>query len=330
MRFWDRKGELRFLRAYLRSLPNSILFIYGPKSSGKSTLVKEALRRMRCKRNVLYYDLRSRLLRASKSLVDLLFKIGDRDDGSCAEAILIDETTRLNMDKGRLNPFEVMEEKLRESDRPNIIVIDEIQKFKGVYLDDSGGNGRALDELLNFFVKITKVDHLSHVIVMTSDTLFIEELSSRSYLANCAEYYLVDFFPDDIAKEILLSERLNDVEASYVVSWCGGVPWFLERVLSKRRIFGVREAVKSLYVTIRGEVLDRLGRLWSGNEDFAKRDGEVLVKVVMGGKVDMLLRDRESVMRLAEAEIVFYDPLGGNVRPQTRLHDRAIREVLGL
>ncbi len=41
MKFWDREKEKEELKAYLKSEPNAILFVYGPKSSGKSTLLKK-------------------------------------------------------------------------------------------------------------------------------------------------------------------------------------------------------------------------------------------------------------------------------------------------
>lgn len=330
MRFWDRKIEIRYLRAYLRNLPNAILFVYGPKSSGKSTLIKEVIKRLKGDINVVFYDFRGKLLKAYRNFSDLLFS-GSLYEGKASVKLFdIDEKVRIDLVESRVNPFELLEERLRKCRGKSIIVIDEIQKLKGLYFYDSIGNGKVLEELLNFFVRITKVEHLSHVILITSDTFFIEELCSKSFLANCAEYFLVDFFSDEIAKDILLSEKLSETESSYVVSWCGGVPWFLERVLSKRKFLGVRDAVRALYSAVKGEVLQKLGRLWSGSEDIAKKDGEVLVKILTNGRVDMLLKDRDSVERLASSEVVFYDPISGVVRPQTRLHDRAIREVLGL
>lgn len=330
MRFWDRKGEIRYLKAYLRNLPNAILFVYGPKSSGKSTLIREVIKRLKGDKNVVFYDFRGKLLKAYRNFSDLLFSGSFYKGRASMELLNMDEKIRVDLNESRINPFELLEERLRKYEGKNVIVIDEIQKLKGLYFYDSIGDGKVLEELLNFFVRVTKVEHLSHVILITSDTFFIEELCSKSFLVNCAEYFLVDFFSDEIAKDILLSEKLSETESSYVVSWCGGVPWFLERVLSKRKLLGIREAVRVLYNAVKGEVLQKLGRLWSGNEDIAKKDGEVLVKIVMSGRVDMLLKDRDSVERLASSELVFYDPIAGAVRPQTRLHDRAIREVLGL
>ena len=38
MKFWDREKERKWLKHYLLTEPNAILFVYGPKSSGKTTL----------------------------------------------------------------------------------------------------------------------------------------------------------------------------------------------------------------------------------------------------------------------------------------------------
>ncbi|KUK13621.1 MAG: ATPase, partial [bacterium 42_11] len=244
MRFWDRKGELKFLKAYLRSAPNAILFVYGPKSSGKSTLMKELMRKLRGKNNIIYYDFRGKLLRAYKSFSDLLFKAVSFEESP--DFFRLDEKVKDALSKGEANPFEVLEERLKRTKVNSVLIMDEVQKLKNLYFHSPIGDGGVLEELLNFFVRITKVEHLSHVVLLTSDTFFIEELCSKSFLANCVEYFLVDFFPNDLAKQILISERLNEAEASYVVSWCGGVPWFLERVISRRKLLGVRESVRSL------------------------------------------------------------------------------------
>ncbi len=44
--FIDRENEMAELRNYLESRPNSILFLYGPKSSGKITLMSRFLIRL--------------------------------------------------------------------------------------------------------------------------------------------------------------------------------------------------------------------------------------------------------------------------------------------
>ena len=39
MKFYDREKELKYLKTYCQLEPNSILFVYGPKSSGKAKVM---------------------------------------------------------------------------------------------------------------------------------------------------------------------------------------------------------------------------------------------------------------------------------------------------
>lgn len=56
MRFWDREREIRELKGIIESEPNSILFVYGPKSSGKSTLVEKVIEEIREEKKELFFD----------------------------------------------------------------------------------------------------------------------------------------------------------------------------------------------------------------------------------------------------------------------------------
>ena len=61
-----------------------------------------------------------------------------------------------------------MEEERAKGLRP-IIVFDELQNLKKeVYINGDARQRPLVRELFNFFVRITKILHLAHVIVMTS------------------------------------------------------------------------------------------------------------------------------------------------------------------
>jgi AAA+ ATPase superfamily predicted ATPase len=63
--------------------------------------------------------------------------------------------------------------------------IDELQKLKNIYFNGDGkGDKSLLNELFNLFVHLTKVRHLCHVICLTSNTLFIEEIYRNSKVFN--------------------------------------------------------------------------------------------------------------------------------------------------
>ena len=46
MNFWDREKEKKWLKHYFLTEPNAILFVYGPKSSGKTTILMNTLEEM--------------------------------------------------------------------------------------------------------------------------------------------------------------------------------------------------------------------------------------------------------------------------------------------
>ncbi len=62
MKFWDREKEIRDMKKYLQSEPNSILFVYGPKSGGKSTLLAKVAEDMGESYRFYWYDLRGKVI----------------------------------------------------------------------------------------------------------------------------------------------------------------------------------------------------------------------------------------------------------------------------
>ena len=68
MKFWDREKEIEDLKRYLQAEPNAILFVYGPKSSGKSTLLMRVAQEMKRDRvKFLWYDLRKYAIKKSRT-----------------------------------------------------------------------------------------------------------------------------------------------------------------------------------------------------------------------------------------------------------------------
>ncbi len=268
MKFWDRGKEKEDLKRYLQSEPNAILFVYGPKSSGKSTLLMESIKDLsrrklfRKKYEIHWYDLRGKLVASYRDVIDALFEAEDTEAGRFVSSVESEMGLSIPMVMGFKvkkslreefynkvsDPFGYMEAVMRRSGKRQIIVFDELQKLKGIYMN---GQREFVVELFNFFVRITKVMHLAHVFVMTSDTFFIEEIYTSSALKNTSEFYLVDYFDDKTALKILIDEGLSEEDARYVVEQIGGVPWMMERVLSNDN---AREKVEELYLQHRARL----------------------------------------------------------------------------
>ena len=60
MKFYNREKELNYLKTYCQLEPNSILFVYGPKSSGKTAIMLRVIEELSKKDDLIffYYDLR--------------------------------------------------------------------------------------------------------------------------------------------------------------------------------------------------------------------------------------------------------------------------------
>jgi len=306
--------------------------VYGPKSSGKSTLLMKAIDEIKEKLYTYYYDLRLVPVSGYKDVLRIFF----RERGwrgklkkaipEIASAALkyfeVDGEVLEEMFEMKLNPFEVMENAIKgrkmRSKREPVIVFDELQKLKEVYMN--GGRQRPLvKELFNFFVRLTKVTHLSHVIVMSSDTFFIEEVYSDSTLKNTSEFYLVDFFDDETAIKILTEEGLDEKVGKEVISKIGGVPWMMERVLSNGDPL---KKVGDFYKQSKARLANFL--LEYENEEKAKE----LLKDIIDGKNKPTKENIKTIKDLMQEEILFYDPINVSVRFQTRLDELAAREIL--
>ncbi|MBI4648337.1 MAG: ATP-binding protein, partial [Bacteroidia bacterium] len=88
MKFIDRKPEIKYLKNHFESEPNALLFLYGPKSSGKSTLLSQAINKIDTKKYVInFLDLREVLIYDFNSFLDTFFpkslygKVKDIADG---------------------------------------------------------------------------------------------------------------------------------------------------------------------------------------------------------------------------------------------------------
>ncbi len=330
MRFWDREREIGDLKRYLSNEPNAILFVYGPKSSGKSTLLMRVAQELKREPiRFLWYDLRKYAIEKAEDAVSVL--LGAKGVSSTLAKIFDIQLVFLSIKTEELlkvfrkerDPFVLLEDellKIREKGNMPVIVFDEIQNFKDIYLN---GERRLIDRLFNFFVAITKVSHLAHVLVMTSDTFFIEEVYSSSALKNTSRYYLVDYFDDETALRILLDEGLSEDDARCVVSQIGGVPWMLEEVIESE---DPKSAVEELYEDHRARLLGYI----DGKKMRGEKVDETLkvLEKVLRGEFPESGEELLEMKRLVEAEVLFYDPLRREIRFQTRLDERAAKEIL--
>ncbi len=330
MKFWDREREKKWLKHYLLTEPNAILFVYGPKSSGKTTLLMKVVEELP-KEEFIYYwfDLRGKLLSSYKDVIDMFFvdeesyreleEITEKAEGGIMSFFRVSVEKKEKIEQKKIDAFEYMERALKkhlQEGRKPVIIFDELQKLKDIYLN--GRNQRPLiKELFNFFVRLTKVLHLSHVIVMTSDTFFIEQVYFDSTLENTSRYYLVDFFDDETAMDILVSEGLSESEAKEIVEKVGGVPWIIEEILeSDEPLSEVRELIS--------QVSSKVFEVLRGRKDLK----DMLRRALKGENLYYIEEGYDKVKELVGKEVMFMDPINKVVKFNTKMHEIAAKELL--
>lgn len=238
MKFFNRQAEVKYLNQHFESEPNSLLFVYGPKSSGKSTLLNEVVNNLDKNKYVInFLDLRGMLIYDFNSFLDSFFpkslygKVKDIVDGITFNigffSIGVEDEKILKQ-----NAFKIIEDKLKSSKakgKQPIIIIDEIQLLKNIYIN---GERYLIDELFNLFIRLTKVTHTAHIILSTSDSYFIEEIYNNAKLMKTTDFFFVDHFNKETVTQWLASENISKKNIENVWNNLGGCPWEISQTLT--------------------------------------------------------------------------------------------------
>ena len=200
--FINRQQEMRFLASWIAERPMNLLFIFGPKSSGKTTLlyrfIKENLSNTAYE--IKHFNLREILITRYHDFIRAFFEhdyskktdIRERREYDLKVFKLSVEVLK-GLDANELDPFVVMKRELEKLNARNvrpIIIIDELQALEGIYIN---GQRELLKELFNFFVAMTKESHLCHVLIASSDGYFIERIYNDSKLKKTSRFMEVAY-----------------------------------------------------------------------------------------------------------------------------------------
>ena len=264
--FINRKKETRDLEKYLASPPSSILFVYGPKSTGKSTLLKKIVDNLNTKKYAVnYLNLRGVIIYNFKTFLDVFFqktksqKIKEVFSGLTLNAgffkVSLEDEEMLEK-----NAFKIMEEQIKNTNKKGIkpvIVLDEIQLLKNIYLHDER---YLLDEVFNLFIRLTKETHSCHIICATSDSYFIEQIYNSASMSKTCTYYLVDHLEKtDVFKWLNKYPKRfpTEKEVKYVWNNLGGSPWELWHVINDvKHGDSIKDAVEKRIHDIQARVFD--------------------------------------------------------------------------
>ena len=233
--FINKEQDLKYLRNYINIRPESILFLHGPKSSGKSTLLYKFFDQIQKeqKMEVKFLDLRETFTNVYEDFFKAFFRV--ETQGEKVEKKILGK---------RADPFKVMEAELLNLTRKGIkpvLIIDELQALEKIYLDNDKER-QLITALFNFFVAMTKQAHLAHIIIASSDGYFLNTIYIDSKLKKCSTFYKVDYLmKEDVMEWLLNLEKyskitdytLTEADAEKIWDTVGGSMWEIQDILSQ-------------------------------------------------------------------------------------------------
>jgi AAA+ ATPase superfamily predicted ATPase len=349
--FHNRERETKEIRSILDSRPTLITFIYGPINSGKTGLINHVIEELPEDYVVFYINLRTKFLASYDDFIESLFEMEMESGGTLKRgeetlAELVSSITKVagipitkefldyvfkdNKPKNAFSYIIKLFLEVKATGKHPVLILDELQKIGDVKV-----NGSLIYELFNFFIDLTKELHLAHVFVVTSDSLFIEQIYNEAMLQGRCRYLLVNDFDEATTAAFLEGHGFTDDEARIAWEYFGGKPVYLIELVNCEN----RKVKAGQLLTLRtGEIKTTLKRVKELGSKIRIEDGnyavnyagliDTLKRFVERDEIDMGEVDEISTTFLVKKNILFVDPLTTMITPQSKLNLLAIREVM--
>ncbi len=347
-KFIDREREISFLKGWFERVPKEILWLYGPKSSGKTTLIEYVIENelfedfwgLEPRGNywVRYINLRRYLISNYECFIEAFVKPkmrADRKEERLNARISLgifelNANILKDVRERRRDIFREMERELQRIATKSlpIVIIDEVQVLEDIYIN---GERELLKEFLNFCVALTKELHLAHVVILTSNTIFIDRIYNDARLKETSVFYKIDHLGHEIVKGWLASEGLDEDTSMLILDYLGGSIHRIQRYLREREnIVELGAYLKEQAFGAYAEIVDELRKI-----DNWKREAfrEIACAILSEGYFKVSERDdvrlAEAISFFAEKELLFYDPLRLKVSAMSRIYEKGMELLLG-
>lgn len=346
--FINREKELKFLKEWIESEPNAILFLYGPKSSGKTTLIYKSISQFnKDKYEIKDFNLREYVISNYKDFLSVFFGIdftkSKEDVKEKREYNLRVFKLDVEVYKGLQNleydAFELMKKeliKIKEQGKKPIILIDELQALEDIYIN---GKRELIKEVFNFFIAMTKESHLCHVIVASSDGYFIEKIYTQSKLSKTSKLMEIDYLNKDsiyywlqnIDKENnIKSYKFTKEQIDIIWEKLGGSIWEIDDILQTMLLYAKDEKIdtQDLLNEINKIIHANYIRLIEYRPLYYKKELFLDMASMFSHKGYFVLNDisnkydeiklMDELGNLVRLNYLYYNPMTGQYKPQGR------------
>jgi len=340
--FIDRKNELDDLKLFIDKRPAEILFLHGPKSSGKTTLLYKFLDQIQEKQklDVKFMNLRETFITGYEDFLKTFFKVerkGEKTGTLTSDFNVgffkISSALEKKILEKRADPFKVMKAEfvsLTKRGIKPILVIDELQALDKIYLNNDRDR-QLIIELFNFFVAMTKESHLAHVIIASSDGYFINQVYTDSRLKKTSTFYKVDYLnKKDVMEWLLNLEKyskikdysLTETDAERIWNTVGGSMWEIQDILSQLFEHPIDEVLDGYKQKILGMITYYLAQ-----KERKKRE-EILSRFIIDDNLSVMdtgEEDWELLRDMVRQNILYFDPTQAAYYPQGKSYHRGIQ-----
>ncbi|WP_461834135.1 ATP-binding protein [Desulfothermus sp.] len=342
--FVDREEEIEFFLEWFDDVPQRLLLVYGPKSSGKTTVIEYVIDNrllpekewwLKGKYCVKYINLRRKLISNYATFLhsfifpeDVYKETVETDGKFSLKFFSLQRKVLQEIEKKERDLFEELMRKIEEESKNKrcILIIDEIQKLQEIHINS---NRELLKEFLNFCVSLTKEKHLSHVVILTSNTVFIEKIYNDAKLKETSRFKKIDHLSKEKVQEWLDIEGLAKKEFKLIWEFYGGnIGRILEAIKIKKKGKDLKEFLERERWLAYTEIVDYL-------TEFDKEDRKIFLrvarKIVEDGyyPVEMISKEEKKLLqKWAEKEILFYDPLELKVTGNSRIYEKGMEMLL--
>lgn len=345
--FVNREKDIRYFLDYFENDPERILWVYGFKSAGKTTLIEYVIEQELIRNPNLfkkspywikYINFRGLFVTSYDNfLYSFLKEVDEEDDFTDRGEVdvefnlgLIRINSRLfkQIKEKKTNLFDELIQNLKRIKKKKIIIVDEIQSLQDIYLN---GERLLLNEFLNFCVRLTKELHLSHVVILTSNTIFLREIYNNSRLKKTSEFKLIgDLSQEDIV-DWLTIKGFRKSEIDLIYEYIGGRAGDVKKLLDSVRYYNcIEDYLEEEALKAKSEI--KIFFEQSKLSDEAKEKFYYVIgEIVRAGFFDNDSHEGylDIVSAFSDNEILFFDPVFNKTYPSSRIYVKAFEKILG-
>ncbi len=348
--FINRENEINFIKNWVGKIPKEILWIYGPKSTGKTTLIEYIIERelikdfkLFSKSNywIKYINFRGKLVGSYESFLNSFLmrenNLKEELDVKISLGIIgINYKLFEKVQNKEMDLFDVVISELDKIKKQKIIVIDEIQTLEDIYYN---GEKELLKEFLNFCVRLTKELHLCHVIILSSNTVFIDRIYNDAKLKVTSRFYKIDHLDKEttlkyLEYKIRNSEfNIQNSKLDMIWDYLGGCIPLLQRMIREYEEYPSIEDYLSNQVNL---ALSEIIMFLEKGKNITDEDEELFIDIIKeilkDGHFALFNKKRkkyiQTIEKFAQVEILFFDPLTLIVTGNNRLYEKAFEELI--